>query len=355
MMDVQEPFLETGFQRWRRLFPWLHLLRVPLIAGTQQILVVGFVASYLLMTLDLLTIGYSSHAELPDMVTLAASPTTSWLSLAAPNTTLYILFEIWGGQEQSMFQLNMLLSLVIYAFVGLVIGRMAAGRFTTGHQPCLEHSVLFGFRKLPSFALSLLFPAIALVLMYAAIRGLLALEFIPTVGPWIAGATYGLALLLMAIAIVLMFGLIIGWPLLIATLSVENSDGFDAWSRSFDYVSSRLVPMFLAFALTTGLGLIVLGFLGELATLTFYLTDEFQARVLGVADSEITDRAASTFQTGPTGFQNLWRTLVTSLVNGYMLTLYWSAVIGVYLLTRFSVDRIPLDEFCATKTASSDS
>jgi len=352
-MDLQEPFHETGFQRWRRQFPWLHLLRVPMIAGSQQIMVVGFVASYLLMTLDLLTIGYSTHAELPDISMITASPAAAWLSLVTPNTTLYVLLEIWGGQEQSVYPINLLISLLIYALVGLMIGRMAAGRFITGNQPCLERTVIFSFRKLPALCLSLLFPALALAVLYGAIRGLLALELIPVAGPWIAGAAYGFVLVLMAVAIVLIAGLIIGWPFLVATLAVENSDGFDAWSRSFDYLSSRLIPILLGFLFATALGLIVLGMLGELASLTFYLTSELQGRILEVSAADISDRASATFDAGPAGFQNLWRTLALALVNGYVITLYWSAVVGVYVLTRYSVDRIPLSEFRADRPSTS--
>ena len=130
-----------------------------------------------------------------------------------------------------------------------------------------------------------------------------------------------------------------------ATLATENSDGFDAWSRSFDYLRSRILPILISAGLTLMLGLAVLVLISELAERTFSFVNLLQSRLLHLPANEIAQRANATFADGPSGFQNLWRTLGMCVIHGYILTLYWTTVVAIYVQARLSVDRIPLDEF----------
>lgn len=63
-MELQEPFQETGFQRMRRAFPWLHLLRVPGIAGRGRMLFAGFLFGIMLWSVEL-RLESEFHAHIP--------------------------------------------------------------------------------------------------------------------------------------------------------------------------------------------------------------------------------------------------------------------------------------------------
>ena len=345
MSDIQEPFHETGIERWRRTFPWLHLLRVPRIAARGGMLFVGFLASYLLMTLDVLTLGITAKNQLPTFAVLLADPTSTALTVAGPNSTMYAVLAVLGGREMTVFPENLVLSLLIFAVFGLMLSRLAAAEFAAAEKIPLENLFGFALRKFPALLLGGLFPLLCLFVCWLGVSGFLMLEKIPVIGGWLGGIAYGGSLLLLFLAMCFFVGLVVGWPLLVAVLAVENSDGFDAWSRSFDYLRSRFFFLVIGFSGTMLLGLVIWGIAAEFTGIVFQWLDAWQARILGLPEADVAARSSATFEEGTQGFQNLWKTLWLCALNGYLYTLYWSTVTSLYFLIRLDVDRTPLNEY----------
>ncbi|MCA8982259.1 MAG: hypothetical protein R3C12_20125 [Planctomycetaceae bacterium] len=343
--DPQEAFHESGRQYWRRVMPWLHLLRVPGVAGSPRVLLAGFVASYVFMLFDLLTLGLTIRDRLPTLERVLELPVNFGLSVLAPNTMMYLFLSVASGRSVTLYPFQLSAIVFVHLLGGLFISRLAAGMLTQGTSPPVDQAARFSLVKFPSLMLALAFPLLAIALLAGLASGLVLLERIPLGGPWLAGICYGPVLLLTFFAMIVAVGLVVGWPLLVATLATENSDGFDAWSRSFDYLRSRILPILISAGLTLMLGLAVLVLISELAERTFSFVNLLQSRLLHLPANEIAQRANATFADGPSGFQNLWRTLGMCVIHGYILTLYWTTVVAIYVQARLSVDRIPLDEF----------
>lgn len=342
--DLEEPFHETGYQRWRRQFPWLHVLRVPGIAAGPRLLLAGFLVSYVLMILDVLLLGLTVRDQIPTFARVAGDPWNTVTAVLAPNTAMYLLAGVYMGRDATLFPGVLLAYFVVYLVGGLLLSRLAARVVTTGVSFSLTDSLRFTGRKLPDLLLALLFPCLGVLLLSGCAGGLLLLEKIPGIGPWLAGFVYGGTLLLLFFTVLLVGGLVLGWPLLVTTLAVENSNGFDAWSRGFDYLRARVVSYVLIVLLTLLGGMLALMIASELVEWTLAWTDSLQSWLLGLHAEEIQARSRATFDDGPGGFQNLWRLLWLCLLNGYLLSLYWTTLTMAYVLLRLSVDRIPLEE-----------
>ena len=344
-MDAPQQFQEPGFLSWRRTFPWLHLLRVPGIAARIPILLVGFITSYLLVTIDVITLSITGSEHLPSFRELYYQWDQVFFEALSPNVTFYFWLQIVAGFSYSAYFWNLTFTLLVHLISGLLICRLAASIFTTGESTCLERSVIMSIQKFPSVFLSFLFPFLLIFFLGGLGYCCIASENIPQIGPWIAGILYAPAMLLFFLLIVFTLGVMLGWPLIIASLMIEDGDGFDAWSRSFDYIRSRLVSILFFFIICMGIGILIQTVVGELSQVTWNWLDRLVARVSGSTLVEVANRDHATFSEGASGFQNLWKTLWVCGVDGFLRSYYWVCVVGVYVLARYSVDRIPTTEF----------
>ncbi|HBN75352.1 MAG TPA: hypothetical protein DD473_05955, partial [Planctomycetaceae bacterium] len=273
MMDAPQQFQEPGFLGWRRMFPWLHLMRVPGIAARVPILLVGFVASYLLITIDVFTLHITGGEHLPSFRELYHQWDQVFFEAVSPNVTFFFWLQILAGFSYSAYFWNLTLTLLVHMISGLIICRMAGALFTTGESTCLENSVLLSFKKFPSVGLSFLFPCLLIFFLGGLGYCCVATENIISIGPWIGGILYGPAMLLFFMMIVFTLGVMLGWPLIIASLMIEDGDGFDAWSRSFDYIRSRLISIFFFFTICMIFGILIQTVIGELSMITWSWLD----------------------------------------------------------------------------------
>lgn len=355
---MQESFQETGFLRWRRAFPWLHLLRIPGIAFRTQILFAGFLAvffhfvcSLVASTIGLYTSrlnemsGLSDHGPLSTLQNLFRNSITISEQAVAPNVAMFELMSRLSALEFTSLVFIDLLYLLNYLFFGLIICRMACAEFTKGTGICLERSSIFAVKKLPAVMTGILFPFLFIAILFAFASAILAAENIPVIGPSVGGILYGLSIPLLFFATILTLGLVIGWPMIVAVIACENSDSFDAFSRTFDYLRSRLVVIMIAFVLTISAGVFILACAEEISRFTINWLNTLQSSIVSEPLEAIQARSQSTFGQGANGFQQLWLTLWSNLLHGYLIAFYWCTICGIYVLTRHSVDRIPVDEF----------
>ena len=71
---------------------------------------------------------------------------------------------------------------------------------------------------------------------------------------------------------VLLFGVLLGWPLMWATISVEGTDSFDALNRTYAYVFQRPLRYFFYVIVAA-----VIGWLG------WFVVENFAASVIWLA------------------------------------------------------------------------
>jgi len=117
------------------------------------------------------------------------------------------------------------------------------------------------------------------------------------------------------------------WPLMVAAVAVDNSDAFDAFSRSFSLVTSRLWST-LALVLLTGASAVVL-------TLAVRM-------LLGAGVAAAVWAAAWTTTEATTlslaGVLSWWREVAQ---RGLCGSLFWTHATIVYLFLREQVDAVP--------------
>ena len=129
-------------------------------------------------------------------------------------------------------------SLAVWAYFGAAISRVAAVELAVGERVGWGASLRWVLRKWPAYFAAPLLPMIGVAIAAAPIvvLGLLMkLDFFVAV----AGLIWPLALAAGLVMTLLLVGVLLGWPLMWATISVEGTDSFDAISRSYAYVLQR--------------------------------------------------------------------------------------------------------------------
>lgn len=245
--------------------------------------------------------------------------------------------------------LSGLWAIVVWALVGGVITRICA-MFLTRHEligpgTALRSAVSHWGAAVGAPLLALL-GLVLLGLPLIIAGGLLRSEWLTVIGGllWGVALVWGLGLTLLAIL------LLIGWPLMWATLGVERTDAFDGVSRCFAYVYQR--PLHLAFYLfvATVLGLVGEAVIYSLADATIYLTEwivswgagtERAAQLFGTAES--IDSEPLTTSSGPQAIQ-IWKNALASIAASYPIAFFWSATTAIYLLLRRHIDSTEMDE-----------
>ena len=161
-------------------------------------------------------------------------------------------------------------TLLVWAFFGGIITRMAVLQFAGKEAGGLKEAVKFVSTRFGSYFLSPMVPLgiIAVVIIGSVVFGLV--HMIPILGDLVDGLFWFIPLGFGFVMALLLAGLI-GYPLMYPTLSAEGSDTFDALSRSYNYVyESPWSYLWYAF-ISIVYGAVVVFFVVLMASLTVYL------------------------------------------------------------------------------------
>jgi hypothetical protein len=252
-------------------------------------------------------------------------------------------------QQTAYFIFGGLWTLAIWAFFGGLITRMAAVELGREERITLKEAVIFTGRKYVSYILAPLSPLFVLIVIVI----LSLIVGVPMRADWslpMAGLLWIFALLGGFVSAVVLLGLLLGWPLMWATVSSEGSDAFDALSRAYAYTFQRplhylfyalLVLLFGALA-----WLLVSIFANSVVGLTYWATGwgagnerirEIQQYAAGVRES-------GGMQWFGVSMINALNSLVYSVAAGFAFSFFWCAATAVYLLLRYDVDQTEFDE-----------
>ena len=129
-------------------------------------------------------------------------------------------------------------SLAIWAYFGAAISRVAAVQLATGEQVGWAAALRWARAKWAAYFSAPAMPmlAVAVVVLPIFVLGLLMrLDLLA----FAAALIWPLVLVGGFVMTVLLAGVLLGWPLMWATVSVEGTDSFDALNRTYAYVFQR--------------------------------------------------------------------------------------------------------------------
>ncbi len=267
----------------------------------------------------------------------------------------------WAFQYHPSYSLGFFaISLMVVSLTGGAICRIAALQFAQGEKPGLTEALRFGARKVYSFLTAPITPIgiMAVTGLFVVLLGLVG--NIPYIGELSVGVFLPLALLSAALTAVIAIGAVAGLNLMFPTIAYEDSDCFDAISRSFSYVYAKpwrmgfytviaviygaicylFVRCFCFLVLRIAYTFLQLGFVNKNAKLTAIWPEPEFADLLGVTATS----PANWSMSAGTFLIYIWGLVVVGLMISFVISFYFSANTIIYALMRNRVDKTALDE-----------
>jgi hypothetical protein len=267
----------------------------------------------------------------------------------------------WSGAALRWTEI--LWALAIWSFFGTAISRMAAVQFAVDERVSLKEAGRFAIGKCVwVFSAPLMPIAGVLILWFFCVVGGWIAE-IPSAGPVIVGLFWIVPLLLAFGIVLLLLGLVLGWPLMVATVSTQGSDAFDGFSRSFDYVFSRFWHLIWFLIVSAVHGILMLLLVTGVASFVAYLAGTFVGADFPSSVGAVVPGSFSALwphETMPSDATfagecvSVWLNVLALLVAGYAASYFWTASTIIYFLLRQSEDANHLSEVYRPKVESSD-
>jgi hypothetical protein len=301
------------------------------------------------------------------------------------------LFDYRAGFWTYLYLLLLILwLLVVWAFFGGVITRMAVMQLSGKEGGGLREAVAFVRKRYLSYLFSPLVPLgiVGFLLLCCVLFGLL--HWIPILGDFIDGIFWFLPLFAGLLMTLLLIGMV-GYPMMYTTLSAEGSDTFDALSRSYNYVYESpwhylwYAIVAIAYGAMLTLFIVIVGSLtvffakwgvskfpatspdGSPEYLFIYAPESLGWQKLLTEGSKV----AIDDYGNPTHLQypqymddyrwynhvgaimvSFWTTIVFMLVIGFSYSYFWTASTQIYLLMRKRVDETEMDEVYVEEEAA---
>ena len=224
---------------------------------------------------------------------------------------------------------------VVWSVFGGWITRSAAIQLTTGRRDRFWKTVKFGARKFPSYLGTAIVPllAVTVVTVLLGVHGwLMALidEWLYSMTTSIVGVLTGWIVLAIGfLGTLLLIGGVLGFPLMVAAISVEGSDAFDGVARGIHFLLRRPMRILVYLLMVAVPGVIGAGIVWF-----------FFAVLMGFTS------AGLAIWGGMNGLYERcpWLLLLQALAIGYVMAYFWTAMTAIYLLLRRHLDGTPLDE-----------
>ena len=336
--------------RWRSVLPWLNLLRAAQLALRVRPVLLAMLALFVwrrvsvlfhdllfdVSNLNPLAIWRWNDPHFtrnwgetqPQVYLISAESLIwevwPWETVTSPAAKLFEVGNSWPSVASAWT--NLLWSLLVWAIFGGAITRIAAVRFARDESVPLFTALKFSSRNWQCYLYGPLLPMLGVGVFAALGSSIGALNNWWNVGT--GGVMYYLGFIPVLCGLAMAFLLLLtalSWPLMIAAISTEGSDGFDGLSRAFGYVMNR--PWYFAF-------LLCVSYLVGTATLVG--AKLFAAFALTLAEWSTGIPRGSDFE--------IWRSNANLAVLAVMVCYFWSATTVIYFLLRQSEDGTPLDQ-----------
>ena len=249
------------------LFPSLHVLRAARLAADPKKMLLGGVGLLVLvfgeLLLGLLPFAPQGELAIDTATRLVAAPEGlrdiagegSWLDrlrveqgaglLLAPLRSVIepglVIFQNGNSWSDIAWAWTRLIwALIVWSFFGGAICRMCAMQFAQHERVSPIKALSFAKAQLQNFLVAPFLPLAGILVLLAcnALLGLVA-SLLPGIAVPVLAIVWGLVLFSAFLMAMMLVGLGTGWPLMIAAVSTEDSDGFDGLSRSFGFLTDR--------------------------------------------------------------------------------------------------------------------
>lgn len=282
------------------------------------------------------------------------------------NIAEYFKAVLWALKYHCIYCIIFfILKLAIISIAGGSICRIAALQFARGEKPGFTESIRFSLKKFTSFFTAPLAPIgiIIFIGLFVFILGLLV--NIPWAGELIMVVFMALALIAGALIAVVSIGTVGGFNLMFPTIAYENSECFDAISRSFSYVYAKPWRMVFYTAVAAVYGAICYWFVRLFAFLLLSAThlslqlgvwvnnssDEVNKLAAIWPEPKFTNLLGSSALNSANWSEwfaahvvQLFLLIIVGLVVSFIISFYFSANTIIYSLMRKSVDSTALDD-----------
>ncbi|MEE3364543.1 MAG: hypothetical protein VX304_02775 [Planctomycetota bacterium] len=265
-----------------------------------------------------------------------------------------------------------LVAIITWSLAGVMLVRLTAADVTRGESLSLAQVTRFGLGHVASLLSAALISLSCFGVLWGlgTMGGLIAK--IPTAGPLVVSLLWFIPMVLGLLMAFVAVGFVAGWPLMVATIGVEDSDGFDGFSHATGFLTDRPALLGGYTVLGTIVGSIAICLAWCLLSLTLWLASASVSTGLNAfagGDGELLaiSSGESTSLVGgrevPAGlvsdsespvenddvpfsstFLVFWTRVAYLLFVGYAASVFWGIVTGLYLIVRESADGIPVTQ-----------
>lgn len=271
------------------------------------------------------------------------------LHIASPAARLFRTNESWTSTVRHL--VDILSNVLVWSFFGLAIVRIAILECGQRNRISLRLALRFAARKWLQVAGAPCVVILAIMLIAIpvfAMSWLIRFEF----GMLLVGACWIIVLAFAGMMTVLAVGLASGWPLMWGAIAAEDSDLFDAVSRSFAYTFQRPghYLAYLSLACLIGIsGWLVAAMAAETVVELAY----WSIQVGGGADR--TAQLRKMVENPAGSYSGLFHGMSAGLVRtanripsliaaAFSFSFFWSAMGVIYLLLRFDTDQTAFED-----------
>jgi len=291
---------------------------------------------------------------------------SSVMLLSAPGITLVepasMLFKSGISVTEIAWNVTLLLwALMVWSIVGGALARMTAMQFARRERISIYQAVRFSTRQFLSYLIAPGLPLAGIGFLLCFNVAVSLIGSIPLAGGPVLALLWGLVLFISLLMAFMLAGIAVGWPLMIAAVSTEDSDGFDGLSRSFGFLLDRPWYALLLVATVLVAGLCGWFLLNVLMELTVYLaTWSVAAGFQGPPGLQLPNHGSPDFQLvcAESAVEHVisgWMSLFAGLLAGFGPSYFFCAVTVIYLLLRKSDDGTALSEVAVYQESESDS
>jgi hypothetical protein len=241
--------------------------------------------------------------------------------------------------------------MAVWALFGGAIARIAALYLARGEMlgpiAALKSAAMIWVSTIaaPSFCLGViaLFALLLMAVGFVSQLGLLA---------FLAGLLWVVVLLIGVALAVFAIGLVVGWPLMWATIATERTDSFDGVSRGYAFTYQRPLHLVFFVIVATALGLLAQ------TAVSIFVGASFKAVHIGIAAGASQDYADALLRGAPLpdneklgslasaggAMMRFWSGGLWAIAAAFPMAYLFSAATGIYLLLRRLIDSTELGE-----------
>jgi len=269
-----------------------------------------------------------------------------------------LLALVWAFTYHTLYSVVFFaVVLVVLSAAGGAICRLTALQFAHGRRLSLGEAWRFSTKRITSLVGAPIGPLVIALLLGVPIVAFGALGNIPVVGELLTGLLLPLGLVVGPFIAVLLIGAVGGFSLLSPAIAYEDSDFFDAISRSFSNVYARPWRMIFYTLTAAAYGAICCLFVRFFAFLVLWVTRGFLQ--VGLRDEKLaaiwpapsfgnllgTGAAPDAWSLWLSAlFIRIWVLVIIGLTISFFVSFYFSASTIIYALMRNRVDGTNLDE-----------